>query len=405
MRCKKHPCDLSSGVGVCASCLRERLFALIAAQAQIQQQQQLAQLAKAHHHSRAAELIDESRKSDFNSQHQQQPPPLIFPRSVSPYVARRKSDDSSSWSHHNLRFYSTPQLGPTYTTTSTTTATTTAASRSDKFNTDSTGYRDSIEPSSSSSPSWFSTILSGRRRKQSTQFSMEYSSSISGKPRQRSDRGMSPVRGANSDEDCENCDRSPSGSGYSSESSPGWKKTPVFHSSTRRGKAGHTRNLSGLAFCLSPLVRASPNRNWNQKGGLPPELGFSGEVRAPVKPHLSTAASFCANRSRKLADFGRLLHRGTPFKRDSSGGGGVVSGSSLVGPKELNVLTKSSLLTVRRSGFLTPLVREVDVRELIAEFGQFKVLNLLTKRQKLHRPPLSKLTLFPSPLPLPLSQA
>ncbi|KAL2495132.1 Uncharacterized protein Fot_38889 [Forsythia ovata] len=32
-KCKKHPADLSSGIGVCASCLRESLFALIAAQA------------------------------------------------------------------------------------------------------------------------------------------------------------------------------------------------------------------------------------------------------------------------------------------------------------------------------------------------------------------------------------
>jgi len=329
MRCKKHPGDLSSGVGVCASCLRERLFALIAAQAQIQQQQQIAQFAKAHnhHHSRAAAVVDESRKSDSNSQYlQQPPPPLIFPRSVSPYVARRKSDDSSSWSnhnhHHNLRFYSTPQLGPAYTTPSSTT--TTAAykkqsqkfslfsnlfrSRSDKFKTDSTGRRDSIESPSSSSPSWFSMVFSGRRRKQSRQLPMEYSGTVSGEPRQRLDRGMSPARGADSDKDCENCDRSPSGSGCSSESSPGWKKTPVASGVMRRGKAGHPRNVSGLAFCLSPLVRASPKPNWNQKGGLPPELGYSGEVRAPVRPHLSTAASFCANRSRKLADFGRVNH-------------------------------------------------------------------------------------------------
>ena len=327
MRCNKHPCDLSCSVGVCASCLRERLSALIAAQVQIQQQQQqqIAQLAKAHHNPRAATVIDESRKSDSNSQHhqqQQQPPPLIFPLSVSPYVSRRKSDDHSSWyahnQHHNLRFYSTPQVGPTYTTT------TTAAykkrnkkfslfsslfrSRSDKFSTHSTSYRDSIEASSSSSPSWLSTIFSGRRRKQSTQLSMGYSGSVSGKPRQRLDRGMSPARGSVSEEDCENCDRSPSGSGFSPESSPGWKKTPVSQASMRRGKAGHTRNVSGLTFCLSPLVRASPNRNWSQKGGLPPELGLSGETRAPVKPHLSTAASFCANRSRKLADFGRVNH-------------------------------------------------------------------------------------------------
>ncbi|KAG5251347.1 KH domain-containing protein [Salix suchowensis] len=331
MRCKKHPGDLGSSVGVCASCLRERLFALIAAQAQIQQQQQIAQFSKAHHHnhqhSRAAAVIDESRKSDSNSQYlQPPPPPLIFPRSVSPYVARRKSDDSASWSnhnqHHNLRFYSTPQVGPSYIHPSST-ATTAACKkqsrkfsllsyifrfRSDKLKSDATGCGDSIEPSSSSSPFWFSTIFSGGRRNQSRQFSMEYSGPVSGEPRQRLDRGMSPAEGADSDKDCENCDRSPSGSGYSSESSMAWKKTPVASVGMRRGKAGHTRNVSGLAFCLSPLVRASPKRNWKQKGGLPPELGLSGEFRAPARPHLSTAASFCANRSRKLADFGRANH-------------------------------------------------------------------------------------------------
>ena len=31
MKCKKHTSDLSSTVGVCASCLRERLIALVAA--------------------------------------------------------------------------------------------------------------------------------------------------------------------------------------------------------------------------------------------------------------------------------------------------------------------------------------------------------------------------------------
>ncbi|KAJ6722567.1 hypothetical protein OIU74_007207 [Salix koriyanagi] len=283
MRCNKHPCDLSSIVGVCSSCLRERLSALIAAQVQLQQQeqQQIAQLAKAQHHSRATVIIDESRKSYSNSQHHRrrhQPPPLIFPRSVSPYVCRRKSDDDDdndydSWSahnqHHNLRFYSTPAEAP-----------------------------------SSSSPSWLSTIFSGRRRKPSPQLSMEYSGSVCGEPRQRLDRGMSPARGADS-EYCENCDRSPSGSVYSPESSPGWKKTPVPKAAMRRGKPGHTRNMSGLTFCLSPLVRASPSRNRSQNGGLPPEVG---ELRAPAKPHLSTAASFCANRSRKLADFGRVNH-------------------------------------------------------------------------------------------------
>ncbi|KAL2513762.1 uncharacterized protein Fot_27733 [Forsythia ovata] len=39
MKCKKHPADLSSCVGVCASCLCESLFALIVAQARKQAEQ------------------------------------------------------------------------------------------------------------------------------------------------------------------------------------------------------------------------------------------------------------------------------------------------------------------------------------------------------------------------------
>jgi len=107
MRCKKHTADFSSTVGVCASCLRERLFVLIAAQAEAHQKE--AQLPRAE--SRAA-LSEDPRKSDPTLP----PPPLVFPRSVSPYVARRKSDEST-WQHNtsqDRRFYSTPQVGPTY---------------------------------------------------------------------------------------------------------------------------------------------------------------------------------------------------------------------------------------------------------------------------------------------------
>lgn len=108
---------------------------------------------------------------------------------------------------------------------------------------------------------------------------------------------MSPARFPEDGEEEECYD-----SGYSSESSQGWKQTPRRNQHARR--PNHGRNVTGLAFCLSPLVRASPNRHWNQKG-MPPETAFSGEIRVSVKPHISNAAAFCANRSRKLADFGR----------------------------------------------------------------------------------------------------
>ncbi|KAL5560601.1 hypothetical protein UlMin_036812 [Ulmus minor] len=315
MRCKKHLSDLSSSVGVCSSCLRERLCALIAAQAQAQAHAQ-AQT----HLSRASE---DPRKSDPN------PPPLSFPRSVSPYVSRRKSDGATTRNHHHhhapghapalpdnyhLQCYSTPQIGPTFSVSSDARSykqkrsrfsffSNLFRSRSEKFESDPrVPYRDS---SASSSPSWFSAIFSTRRDKESAQFYPDGSIGVR-KPRARMDRGMSPVRGTVWDCDYdEDGDRSPSGSGYSSESSQTWKRTPVVAPpSARRTRQGQNRNMSGLAFCLSPLVRASPNHHWNQKG-LPPEVGKSGEPRASRKPHLSTAASFCKNRSRKLADFGR----------------------------------------------------------------------------------------------------
>lgn len=302
MRCKKHLSDVSSGVGVCSSCLRERLFSLIAAQARQQQAQAQVQAQ------------EESRKSDPH------PPPLVFPRSVSPYVSRRKSD--YSWPHHhNLpdrRFYSTPQVGP-----STTTATSISSSdnkhrkfslfsnffrsKSDKPRLDPCVRKDSSEvaSSSSSSPSWFSNLISCRRKKQTKLFS--HQDSIAGGRRnwRMRDRGMSPAGESEDGEGCGDCEGQ---SGYSSETSQGWRRTPMAPPQAmaiRRGRSGHSRNVSGLAFCLSPLVRASPSRHWNQKGAPPDMVGLSGEVRVSVKPHLSTAASFCANRSRKLTDYGR----------------------------------------------------------------------------------------------------
>ncbi|XP_076893328.1 uncharacterized protein LOC143545292 [Bidens hawaiensis] len=86
------------------------------------------------------------------------------------------------------------------------------------------------------------------------------------------------------------------------ESTGSWKNTP--RRTPARGGGGHRRNLYGFKYCLSPLVRASPNRQWNQTG-LPADGGLSGEIRVPVKPHLSVTKAYCANRSRKIADFGR----------------------------------------------------------------------------------------------------
>ncbi|CAK9328550.1 unnamed protein product [Citrullus colocynthis] len=335
MRCKKHLSDTTSAVGVCATCLRERLLSLMAAQARAEAHE--VQLSRLRSCAAAAAAEDLPRKSDPLP-----PPPLVFPRSVSPYVSRRKVEDSS-WSfpsplddrhrrfHH--RFYSTPQVGPTYygggiSTSSFVTTGSVCRKQRSRFSFLSSLFRsrsenlDSVprdsshstcEPASSSSSSsaWFSSMFSRRKKKQSKFCSIEEQMNQRKKPLPSRffSRGMSPAGGA-SEADGDYGDRrdgSPSASGYSSESSK-WKPSPAAsHGSTaRRGRQGLSRNVSGLAFCLSPLVRASPNhRHWNQKG-LPPEFAYTGDVRVPTKPHLSEAASFCANRSRKLADFGRV---------------------------------------------------------------------------------------------------
>ncbi|KAK6117764.1 hypothetical protein DH2020_048493 [Rehmannia glutinosa] len=307
MRCKKHPTDVSSTVGVCASCLRERLFAIIAAQAQAQALKQAQQ---------------DCRKSDT-----QLPPPLSFPRSVSPYISRRKSDTSTAtWqSHgHHHRFHSTPQVGPTGSIT-VEIKKDTAKSKGGRFsslflglfrsksNKPGFGSGPISDPgvsvdSCSTSPSWFSTIITGRRKKKIRTFSTDESKSGAQRRICRDrDRGMSPAR--YSDDADEHCHGG--SSGYSSESSQGWRQTPRrTPASMRRGGgkvSGHSKNVSGLTFCLSPLVRPSPNHHRNQKG-VPPEMVVSGESRVPTKPHFSAAASFCKNRSRKLADFGRYSY-------------------------------------------------------------------------------------------------
>ncbi|XP_051132292.1 uncharacterized protein LOC127252216 [Andrographis paniculata] len=310
MRCKRHPEDLSSGGGgVCASCLRERLCAVMAAQAQKEAQHHQAQLDR--------------RKLDA-----QRPLPLSFPRSVSPYVSWRRSTSSAMSQLHggagtsaavtvevkaeeqktkkkkkssNVGKFSKMFLGL-------------FRSKSDNSGPGSVPGSDtgaSSGHSCTASPSWFSTVIPRRRRKQIRTLSLDDGGGAIGRRKisRNRDRGMSPARCSDDDDDDDGDDHCNGGlSGYTSESSPAWKQTPRMTPSTaRRGgvrAASHSRSVSGLVFCLSPLVRASPTHHWNQIG-LPPEIPMVGESRAPAKPHLSTATSFCKNRSRKLADFGR----------------------------------------------------------------------------------------------------
>lgn len=285
MRCKKHLTDFSSSVGVCASCLRERLFILVAAQAQ-----------------------DDRRNSDSHL-----PPPLLFPRSVSPpYVCHQNSDwNRPRQSLKDQLFFSTPQVGPTraYDINSPAKEKVKSTARFSLFSrllfrskarkktVDSD--LNSVNSSAASTGSWFSNMLSGHRKKQST-------AGFGRRIGRNRDRGMSPARVSDYVDEADWFDGS---SAYSSASSRSWWQTPR-RAASRHGAGGRlsqsrSGNISGMTFCLSPLVRASPSRNWNQKG-VTPEMAFSGEIRFPV--NLSTAAAFCANRSRKLADFGRSNH-------------------------------------------------------------------------------------------------
>ncbi|KAI3693849.1 hypothetical protein L1987_76803 [Smallanthus sonchifolius] len=305
MRCKNHYTDLSSIVGVCASCLRERLFPLLAAQEQAQPQT----------------LDDKNRNSETH---------LVIPRSVSPYINQHNNDRNRI--PPDRRFFSTPQVVPT--TGSYNPCRKKQHSfirfsflsnlfRSKKRNSNSdpdpdprssvsvSNHRgscggDDTATSAMSSPFWISNIRSGGDCRKKQPSCSSKSSTVSGAGVMRRqycpDRGMSPVRYS----DCDGAEddfRDGSG-GY--ETCESRKQTPwrtPAHPSVRRG-GGHGKNVSGISFCLSPLVRASPcRRHGNQKGVVPVD---GGEIRAPVKPHLSNAKAFCPNRSRKIADFGRF---------------------------------------------------------------------------------------------------
>ncbi|KAM7256925.1 hypothetical protein ACFE04_012666 [Oxalis oulophora] len=214
--CKKHPCDVSNGVGVCATCLRERLFSLIAVQTAIDSQ-----------------LLDNINNNN-NS--------------------RRNTDDVTP-----------TQMGPTNLTCSKSHRSGKFSNWSNKFFSKSRSDKSLPDPSPSSS--WFSSVFL-RRKKQSRLFTAAEEQPTA--------------------EYEENYNRSPLGS------------TPA-----RRSRPGHAKSVSSLTFCLSPMVRPSPNRQWSQKADM---ANNTAEIRGSGKPNLGNAASYCGNRSRKFVDFGRANH-------------------------------------------------------------------------------------------------
>ncbi|CAH8304724.1 unnamed protein product [Eruca vesicaria subsp. sativa] len=245
MRCKRHTADLSSAAGVCASCLRERLLSLAA--------------------SAAVTENDNNNHRKSNN--------LIFPRSVSPYV--------------NRRFITTPQVDTTgfsckdfeSNRSSTKSRTGSVSTRISNFFRHRSDDSSRVScSSSSSSSSWISSLLSKKQQPDV----------VSGrKPQRVFCRGMSPER----EEETEA------------------RRTPAVKTPGRRKVAAAAAG-KGWDFCLSPLVRASPNCPFKRKIRFPLEFNgnVGGEVTVTEKPHLSAAASFCGNRSKKLVDIGRVIN-------------------------------------------------------------------------------------------------
>ncbi|KAL5134333.1 hypothetical protein HKD37_03G007512 [Glycine soja] len=289
MRCKKHLPDLTSTIGVCASCLRERLQPLLAAQAQAQSQ------AQSERSTTNSNVDNNHRRRKPKPKPEENPPPLNFPRSVSPYVTHRKSD------YDRLRdrlFYSTPQVSGAACDGGTALEKRRHGGRfwilSSLFRARSNKTESSHEPREDPTgphppQSWFSTILYARRHHDVRS--------------PRADRGLSPSTAENFTQFSADSAQDRSDSGNSSETSPA-KQNPTPVTGHRRSRMGPTgKGFTSMAFCLNPLVRAGPNRHWSHHNkGLAQEQGGGGAH------HISNAASFCANRSRKLADFGRGAH-------------------------------------------------------------------------------------------------
>uniref|UniRef100_A0ACD5V267 Uncharacterized protein n=1 Tax=Avena sativa TaxID=4498 RepID=A0ACD5V267_AVESA len=280
MKCKRHPYEC--GVGVCASCLRDRLLALAAAQ------------------NKATSLPPPSPE-----------PVPLFPRSVSPYVCPRKSDASGPWSRQpsSRLFFRTPQVEPTYGG---------GAGfeegdigfqirrhRRSKLSALSAlfGHHGSEEKGGGGRErkhgSWFAGIMPrGRRKKEST---VPATAPLS--PRWRrssgavSNRGLSPVRF--SDEDTDES---------SSVADSPWRPSPIRKPPCRRlmaGAGGAGAGVSGFSVCISPLVRPSTARH--HRGGHPPDApALSGELRPSPLHQPSSGSSLPHCRSWKLADGGRF---------------------------------------------------------------------------------------------------
>ncbi|CAL9115470.1 unnamed protein product [Musa textilis] len=300
MKCKKHPYEL--GAGVCASCLRERLLALVAAQDGLS--------PRDYHYN--------NHRRRFDAPPDPPAPPVAFPRSVSPYLPPRRSAGSSASHHSDRRFFSTPQLGPTF-------GGEVDGGRSRSYGRFSVlkalfGHHrpEKVEVDcgyceGSGSRSWFSALVPGiRRKKKQPQVSSAAEGEAHPEQTRRScrvvGRGMSP---AMEEEEVDEV-------GYSSESSNGWRRptpTPLRRiSASTRSRHHLPRGLGGVssfAVCLSPLMRVGPGGSHSHAAEA---AAVSSELWGPARsvrrhrraPAAGARRGLDPSRSRKLADFARF---------------------------------------------------------------------------------------------------
>ncbi|KAG6482758.1 uncharacterized protein LOC122015398 [Zingiber officinale] len=293
MKCKIH--SYEEGVGVCASCLRERLLALVASRSEI---------SDTHAHRR--------RGSDAPPP----PPPLVVPRSVSPYVSSRRSVDFDGSSGHPLRlqpFFNTPQVGPFLN----------ASGGRGGFGEVGDGRRRGFsvlrtlfgrrrrgeaDPGlgalkASASGSWFSSLTWYREKKNK-------GAQLSSAAEEQSPRGRAP--GSSGAVEMVISPAVDGGDDY--HTSPRsemcrehWRRptpTPMreFLGSKRQPRSFSP--VSGFSVCLSPLVRLSPHSRRRQAA----DMGTAGDLRSAAGSvhHQNRAvggATLGRNRSRNVGSF------------------------------------------------------------------------------------------------------
>ncbi|KAL4336403.1 hypothetical protein S245_038943 [Arachis hypogaea] len=286
MKCQKHVPDSTSDIGVCATCLRERLQVILAAQTQAQAQtededeDQPAEALASSDHS--------NNQSEKNADEKKNPPPI----NANDFVGRKDNDNDKV-------IYSTPQVGPPFSVTATECDGKTPKRKFGRFWNPTSLFRTKSNVTENSNReltttyrSWMSMIFHDRRKnngggasnfRQSDRESEGFSSEIDGHGRSSSTESR-----------------------ISRETSPKSRNqaAPAPARQSRSLQAG--KRVFNWRLCLSPMVRANSNQHLvhNHKGTLQ-ESGASVGGGAQ-KIRFISAASFSCSRSKKLAHFGRF---------------------------------------------------------------------------------------------------